>query len=83
MTAAAVEVNSHEPSWLEVEDRAGSTLYYGLLQGRRRFPLGEGLRLRSGRPDLIRIRVGSQPEQPLGTVYENGWHTIQAASPEG
>lgn len=76
-----VQLSSVAPSWLEVENGDGETLYYDILHGSRSFPSDRGLRLRAGRPDLIRIRIQGQPERPLGTVYEVDWHTLQAPEP--
>lgn len=78
--SAPVVLRSVEPSWLEVQNGDGETLYYDILRGSRSFPISRGLRLRAGRPDLIRIRFPGQKERRLGTVYEVDWHALPAAT---
>lgn len=73
-----LQVRTQGSSWLEVENPDGEKLHYGLLAGQREFPLGQGLRIRAGRPDLVRIRLPGRQEQTLGSVYDIGWHTIPA-----
>jgi len=65
------------PSWLEVRDRQNRTLWIGTLDGVQRLPLGQGVRLAAGRPDLIRVRVNQEAERILGRVDEIGWKRIQ------
>ncbi|MFN6132468.1 MAG: DUF4115 domain-containing protein [Synechococcaceae cyanobacterium] len=66
-------------SWIEVEDASGKPLFAGILEGERRFPIGPGLRLNAGRPDLVRYRIGKRPAAPLGAIEDVGWRTL--ASP--
>ena len=77
-TAAVARISSNQPNWLEVESGDGTNLYYGLLEGERSFPLGRGLRLRAGRPDLIRIRIPGRAERILGRVEMSDWQTLSA-----
>jgi len=70
------------PSWLEVRDLQNRTVWIGTLRGVRRFPLGQGLRLAAGRPDLIRVRVNQGTERVLGRVEEIGWQRIRPAQPQ-
>jgi len=70
------------PSWIEVRDGDDRLLFTNELNGQRQFPLGRGLRVRSGRADLVWIRQGNQPERPLGGVEMVGWRNFAAvASP--
>lgn len=68
-----------EPSWLEVQHLDGRGVYAGELQGRLQFPLNGGLKVLAGRPDLVRVQVGNQPERVLGRVDRVDWETFNAA----
>jgi hypothetical protein len=83
LKGGSVRVESLEPSWLEVEATDGSSLYFGLLEGSQSFPVGEGLRMRAGRPDLIRIRWPGGSERVLGSVDDLDWKEIRAESGTG
>jgi hypothetical protein len=74
--SGSVRLETREPSWLEVETSDGRSLYFGLLEGGRSFPLREGLRVRAGRPDLILIRWPGGSQRVLGSVEEIDWQTI-------
>ncbi|MEI6830167.1 MAG: DUF4115 domain-containing protein [Synechococcaceae cyanobacterium ELA445] len=76
--AQVVEFTSSDASWLEVVDGEGSILFTGELKGTRRFPLGQGLKVRSGRPDLVTVRVGQGPPRRLGRVEQVEWKPITA-----
>jgi len=71
-----LRLSSREPSWLEVESLDGRVLFFSHLQGERSFPVGEGIRVRSGRPDLILVRWPGGSERILGTVNEDDWQTF-------
>ncbi len=60
-------------SWLEVTTPEGKTLFRGTLEGSKRFPLGQGLRVLAGRPDLVRAQVGAGPAQVLGPIDQVQW----------
>jgi hypothetical protein len=85
MAAAAgtLTLRSTGPSWVEVQSGSGNILYAGVLEGQRSFSLSAGLRVRSGRADLIRLRVGPDPERKLGPVEMIDWQTFPAASNPG
>jgi hypothetical protein len=68
-----LRVRSSGPSWIEVKSADGALLFTGELNGERQFPLGRGLRLRSGRADLVAIQMAGQPERRLGTVEMVDW----------
>ncbi|MFM9110197.1 MAG: hypothetical protein ACKOPN_06320 [Prochlorococcaceae cyanobacterium] len=52
--------------WVEVQSADQSrTLFYDLLRGRARFPLGDGLRVSSGRSDILQIRINDGPASVL------------------
>ena len=66
-------------SWLTVRDAGGAILFEGTLEGEQRFPLGEGLEVRAGRPDLVRASIGAQPAKVLGTIEEIRWTSFKPA----
>ena len=63
------------PSWVLVERVEGGTVYDAILEpGQSKvLPLGSGLKIRSGRPDLLYVGVGSQLSEPLGDVSDLDW----------
>ena len=56
---------------------AGKRRYCKTLKGGRRFPIGAGLRLTAGRPDLIQVRTAAQPTRVLGRIDDQHWWVIQ------
>lgn len=71
-------LRSTEPSWLEVRDAGGATLFRGTLTGEQRFPLGKGLKVLAGRPDLVTAATsGSQEPRPLGRIDQVEWRTFK------
>lgn len=70
-------------AWLEVQTLAGEVLYVNTLQQGEgtTIRLRNGLRIRSGRPDLLEVAVGDQPFQPLGPVYDLNWRTVRPPVP--
>ena len=78
---ALLVLRSPEPSWLEVRDSQGATLFEGTLQGEKSFPLGQGLRVMAGRPDLVRAAVGGQEPRVLGPINQVIWRSF-AATPQ-
>ena len=66
-------------SWVLVEDLLGRQLFEAILQPgvRQRLSLGSGLRLRSGRPDLLFVAVGDQVPRPLGGVSDLQWVVVR------
>ena len=75
---ALLVLRSQEPSWLEVRDSQGATLFEGTLQGDKSFPLGQGLRVMAGRPDLVRAEVAGQEPRPLGPINQVIWRSFSA-----
>jgi hypothetical protein len=63
-------------SWVEVRNLEGERVFVGELRGERRFPLGRGLRLSAGRPDLVTVETGGRPARILGEIDEIGWQTF-------
>lgn len=65
-------------SWVLVEDLKGRQVFGGILQpgAPKRFPLAQGLRLRSGRADLLFVVVGDAVPKPLGEIGDLDWVEI-------
>ena len=72
-------VSATQPSWLEVQSSNRTVLFKGSFKGERRFPLGNGLKLLAGRPDLVKIQLGSAPAKPLGSIDQIRWVSVPAA----
>lgn len=75
-----LEIRSSSETWLDVRNLRGASLYVGLFSGERRFPIGQGLRLNAGKPELVTIRVGDGPERGLG---HPGWWVWHSFGPDG
>lgn len=84
-TAAAASpgvllLRSDEPSWVEVRNAEGQTLFSGLLEKEARFRLGNGLRVLAGRPDLVTVSLGGETPRRLGPISEVVWQDFPAAA---
>lgn len=72
--AMDLQISSSLPSWLEVRPTAGGApLFRGTFVGERRFPLGQGLSVRAGRPDLVQVALGTTTARPLGSISQVRW----------
>ncbi len=69
--------------WLEVQSLDRRMRYVNLLRPGQSttIPLGTGLRLRAGRPDLLEIAMPGQSFRPLGPINAIGWRTLVPARP--
>jgi cytoskeletal protein RodZ len=76
---ARLVLRSKEPSWLEVRDSQGATLFKGTLEGEKSFPLGQGLRVMAGRPDVVRAELAGQEPRVLGPIDQVIWRSFAAA----
>lgn len=74
--AANLVITAKGPSWLEVRDSNGHVLYRGLFAAEQSFPLGKGLRVLAGRPDLVSTRLGADPPRPLGRISDVRWQSF-------
>jgi cytoskeleton protein RodZ len=72
---------SSQPSWLEIKTKTGTTLFRGIFTGERRFPLGQGLEVLAGRPDLVRAQIGGGAAQALGAIDQVRWRSFKAPAP--
>ena len=64
---------AREPSWIEVREVDGRTLFEGTLTGEKRFPLGRGIEVIAGRPHAVTAAIGPEPGAPLGGVADIRW----------
>ena len=71
-------ITASQTSWLTVRTSKGQQLYEGMFKGSRQFPLGAGLELRAGRPDLVKARLGQGPAKPLGPIDQIRWVSFNA-----
>jgi hypothetical protein len=62
-------------SWVQVERLGGGIVYDAILESgqNKNLPLGSGLKIRSGRPDLLYVGVGMLPAVRLGAVDDLDW----------
>lgn len=62
-------------SWVLVEDLQGRLVFNALMLpgAPKRLPMGSGLRLRSGRPDLLFVALGGEAPKPLGAIGDLDW----------
>ncbi|KMM17466.1 DUF4115 domain-containing protein [Synechococcus sp. GFB01] len=65
-------------AWLEVRNLQGGKVFVGTLRNgeERILPLGDGLRVRSGRADLLEVSLAGDPPTLLGTVWDLGWRSF-------
>ncbi|CAK6695879.1 helix-turn-helix domain-containing protein [Synechococcus sp. CBW1107] len=77
-SSTSLQLSSREPTWLEVKDDKGNSLYRGLFKGSSRFSLGEGLEVLAGRPDLLMVERAGQTAEPLGRINDVLWYRFSA-----
>jgi len=78
-STAILKLAAHGSSWVEVQDlETKTTLFVGILHAgeQRTIRMRRGLRLRSGRPDLLSSQVDGGPRVPLGTIPQSGWRVL-------
>ncbi len=76
-----LQLTSSQPSWLEIKTKTGTTLFRGTFTGERSFPLGQGLEVLAGRPDLVRTQIGGGAAQPMGAIDQVRWRSFRAPAP--
>lgn len=82
LAPTSLTLSSPQPSWIEVRSLVGNKqLFEGNLSGRRVFPLGQGLRVLAGRPDLVQASLGTGAPKPLGPIDQINWLTFRPAGP--
>ena len=78
-TSSILQVQARDSSWVEVQDlRTQAVLFIGVLEAgqSRTIRLRQGLRLRSGRPDLLTLRIDDGPAEPFGLSQGQDWRTV-------
>ena len=76
---STLQVQAQGSSWVEVQDlRSHAVLFIGVLEAgqSRIIRLRQGLRLRSGRPDRLTIRIDDGQPQPFGLSQGQDWRTV-------
>jgi transcriptional regulator with XRE-family HTH domain len=74
-------LSSQDSSWVEVRNNGGQVLFRGRLEGEKSFPLGAGLQVLAGRPDLVAAGLAGVPLQPLGKIDQVNWKRIAPTAP--
>ena len=74
--APSVTVTSQEPSWREIRNPNGETLYEGTLDDETPLAVNPGEEIYAGRPDLVLISNGNNRPRPLGDISDIRWHKI-------
>ena len=75
-TAASLRLEARGgQSWVQVERLGGGIVYDAILESgqSKDLPLGSGLKIRSGRPDLLYVGVGMLPAERLGALNDLDW----------
>lgn len=78
-----LQLSTSQTSWLEVKTKTGTSLFRGTFTGERErsFPLGPGLEVVAGRPDLVRAQLAGGATQPLGRIDQLLWRSLTAPAP--
>jgi cytoskeleton protein RodZ len=74
--AGVLVLRTSQPSWLEVHDSSHKVLFKGTVQGERSFPVGQGLKVLAGRPDLVLVSLGGSSPRPLGRIDQIRWQSF-------
>ena len=78
--AGTLRLSARGRSWLEVTGPQGQSLFRGTFEGDKTFPLGSGLRVLAGRPDLVSVQVGDGPAKVLGPIAQVQWRRFGPGS---
>jgi hypothetical protein len=68
-----LRLQSAQPSWVEVRSLEGASLYAAILQGQVQVPVGQGVKVLAGRPDLVVVSRAGQPPKALGRIDRIEW----------
>ena len=75
--ATSLQLSSKETVWLAVRELPSQRLLFqGNISGVKSFPLGLGLQVRAGRPDLVQVQLNGQAKGVLGPIEPIGWVTL-------
>ncbi|MFZ4804794.1 MAG: helix-turn-helix domain-containing protein [Synechococcus lacustris] len=78
LSASSLQLSSKETVWLAVRELPSQKrLFQGNLSGTKSFPLGLGLQVRAGRPDLVQVQLNGQAKGPLGQIERIEWVTLK------
>ena len=76
-SASSLQLSSKETVWLAVRELPNQKmLFQGNLSGVKSFPLGLGLQVRAGRPDLVQVQLNGQTKGVLGPIERIEWVTL-------
>lgn len=76
-SASSLQLSSKETVWLAVRELPNQKLLFqGNLSGVKSFPLGLGLQVRAGRPDLVQVQLNGQTKGLLGPIERIEWVTL-------
>lgn len=74
-----ITLRASAPSWVEVQELAsGKTVLVDVIQpgNYKIVSVGSGLRLRSGRPELLSLQFDDREPEPFGQHHGLGWRVI-------
>jgi cytoskeletal protein RodZ len=77
--ADQLTLSSKASSWLAVRDSKGTMLFEGNFTGQKRFPIGRGLEVLAGRPDLVLASLAGTTPEPLGPIEAVRWRRFSPA----
>jgi hypothetical protein len=78
-TDSVLQLRADGSSWVEVQDlHSREVLLIGVLEAgeTRTIRLRQGLRIRSGRPDLLTLQIDDAPPRAFGDINGLGWRTV-------
>jgi hypothetical protein len=78
-----LRLHASGPSWVEVRSLGGRSLYAAILHGQVQLPLGQGVTVLAGRPDLVRVSVAGQQPKVLGRIDQIAWVEVPVPSGVG
>jgi len=76
-----VSLRASAPSWVEVQELAsGKTVLVDVIRpgNHKTVSVGSGLRLRSGRPELLSLQINDREPEPFGQHHGHDWREIGA-----
>jgi hypothetical protein len=74
-------LNSSGPNWVQVRTLNRQPVYEGMLKGEKTLPLGQGLQVLAGRPDLLTVRQGTGESKLLGRIDQLVWFSFKPQAP--
>jgi len=74
-----VTLRASAPSWVEVQELAsGKTVLVDVIRpgNHKIISVGSGLRLRSGRPEMLSLQLNDRKPEPFGRLHGLDWRVI-------